>query len=241
MKAKERHHLKQNEFAQTTARVLATLSANQRRIQIVVGGVLIVAFVVGGVLFWRNRQANRAGEQLGIALAMLDATIAPAPTIPGAKQAPGTFPTEQARAEATLAAFQRVAAEFSSTQAGVAAKYHAAGELMSLGRVAEAAQAFEEVVNRAGGSSIYQPMARLGLAEAKAAAGQYDDAIKTFTDLSGERDGMLPVDGVLMQLGRVCLKAGKTDEARAAFRRVVDEFPTSAFAADAEQRLTALN
>jgi TolA-binding protein len=172
---------------------------------------------------------------------MLDATIAPAPTVPGAKQAPGTFPTEQARAEATLAAFQRVAADFPSTQAGVAAKYHAAGELMSLGRFADATQAFQDVVTRAGSSSIYGPMARLGLAEAKAAAGQYDDAIKAFTDLSAERDSALPVDGVLMQLGRVCLKAGKSDEARAAFRRVVDEFPTSAFAADAEQRLTALN
>jgi len=241
MKAKERHHLKQNEFAETTARVLTTLSANQRRIQMLVGGVLVVALIVGGVLFWRNREANRAGEQLGIALAMLEATIAPAPTIPGAKQAPGTFPTEQARAEATLAAFQRVANEFPSTEAGVAAKYHAAGELLSLGRFAEAAQAFDDTLSRAGRSSIYRPMARLGLAEAKAAAGQYDDAIKAFTDLSAERDSTLPVDGVLMQLGRVCLKAGKTDEARAAFRRVVDEFPTSAFVADAEQRLTALN
>jgi TolA-binding protein len=240
MKAKERHHLKQNEFAQTTARLLSTFSQHRRRIQTIGGAVIVIVLVVGVVMFWRGRQANRAGEQLGIALALLDATIAPAPTIPGATQAPGTFPTEQARAEATLAAFQRVAAEFPSTEAGVAARYHVAGELMSLGRFAEAVQAFEDVVSRAG-ASIYRPMARLGLAEAKAAAGQYDEAIKAFTDLSAERDSALPVDGVLMQLGRVSLKAGKTDEARAAFRRVVDEFPESPYAADAGQRLTALN
>jgi TolA-binding protein len=241
MKAKERHHLKQNEFVETTARLLSVYSRHQRRIQTAVGVVLVVGLIVGIFMVWRGRQANRAGEQLGIALSMLDATIAPAPTIPGATQAPGTFPTERARAEATLAAFQRVAAEFPSTEAGLAATYHAAGELMSLGRFAEAARAFEDVVNRADGSSIYRPMARLGLAEAKASAGQYDDAIKAFTDLSAERDSTLPVDGVLMQLGRVCVKAGKTDEARAAFRRVVEEFPTSAYAADAERRLTALN
>jgi len=241
MKAKERHHLKQNEIAETTARLVSTVSQHQRRIKTVGGALVVVLLLVGVFLFWRGRQANQAGEQLGVALALLDATIAPAPTIPGAKQAPGTFPTEQARAEATLAAFQKVAAEFPSAEAGIAAKFHAAGELMALGRFADAVQAYDDVISGADRSSIYRPMARMGLAEAKAAAGQYDEAIKSLTDLSAERDSTLPVDGVLMQLGRVCLKAGKTDEARAAFRRVVDEFPTSAYAADAGQRLTALN
>ncbi len=241
MKAKERHQLKQNEFALTAGRVVDTVSRHQRRIQTIVGAVLVLVLVVGGFLYWRGRQANRAGQQLGIALAMLDATIAPAPTIPGATQAPGTFPTEQARAEATLAAFEKVAAEFPSTEAGLAAQYHAAAELMSLGRYADAARAFEDVVARAGRSSLYGPMARLGLAEAKAAAGNHDDAIRAFTDLSAESDSELPIDGVLMQLGQVCLRAGKTDEARAAFRRVVDEFPDSPYVGDAERRLTALN
>lgn len=241
MKAKERHHLKQNEFAVTTARVLDTLSQHQRRVRTILLAVLAVVAVSAAVMYWRGREADRAGEQLGIALAMLDATIAPAPTIPGAKQAPGTFPTERARAEAALAAFQRVATEFASTDAGLAARYHAAGELLSLGRASEAAQAFQEVVAEAGASSIYKPMARMGLAEAKAAAGQHDEAIKALTDLSAERDSALPVDGVLMQLARVCLKAGKPDDARAAFRRVVDEFPESVFAADAQQQLTGLN
>ena len=166
MKAKERHHLKQNEFAVTAARVLDTLSQHQRRVRIILLAVLAVVAVTAAVVFWRGREADRAGEQLGIALAMLDATIAPAPTIPGARQASGTFPSERARAEAALAAFQRVAAEFSGTEAGLAARYHAAGELLSLGRSSEAAQMFEEVVDQAGASSIYKPMARMGLAEA---------------------------------------------------------------------------
>ena len=51
------------------------------------------------------------------------------------------------------------------------------------------------------------------------------------TDLSAQRDGALPVDGVLMELARVCRKAGKTQEARAAFKRVVDEFPESGYVA----------
>ena len=48
---------------------------------------------------------------------------------------------------------------------------------------------------------------------------------------------MLPVDGVLMELARACLKAGKTQDARAAFKRVVDEFPESSYVAEARQQL----
>ncbi len=81
-------------------------------------------------------------------------------------------------------------------------------------------------------------MARLGRAESLRYQGKYDDAIKALTDLAAERDGMLPVDGVLMQLAQTCLKAGKTQEARAAFKRVVDEFPDSNYVAEARQQLT---
>jgi TolA-binding protein len=72
------------------------------------------------------------------------------------------------------------------------------------------------------------------------AGGKVDDAIKAFSDLSAERDGVLPVDGVLMQLARAYLKAGKTQEARATFKRVVDEFAQSPYAAEARQQLTAI-
>ena len=47
----------------------------------------------------------------------------------------------------------------------------------------------------------------------------------------------LPVDGVLMQLGRAALVAGKKDDATRAFTRVVDEFPQSLYATEAKEKL----
>jgi len=108
---------------------------------------------------------------------------------------------------------------------------------MALSRLPEAEQAFSAVADK-GGSSLYGSMARLGRAESLRYQGKYDDAIKALTDLAAERDGLLPVDGVLMQLAQTCLKAGKTQEARAAFKRVVDEFPDSNYVAEARQQLT---
>jgi TolA-binding protein len=111
---------------------------------------------------------------------------------------------------------------------------------MAAGRPAEAETAFAAIASQAG-DGMYAPLARLGQAEAMFAAGKTDEALKIYTDLSAARDGSLPVDGLLMQLGRVSLKAGKTSEARAAFKRVVDEFPESNYITDAREQLAATN
>ena len=72
---------------------------------------------------------------------------------------------------------------------------------MELGNFSEAAKTYQQVIDAAG-SDIHGQMARLGLAEAQARSGQYDQAITTFRELAQRKDGQLPVDGILMQLGR---------------------------------------
>jgi len=240
MKSQERHHLKQNEFVTTTARIAGSLAVHRDRL--ILGTAIVVAFVVivGGYLWWQKRTDDRAGALLGRAMAITQAQIAPAPTVPGATQLPGTYPTEQARLAAALQAFQEVAATYPTTAAGVAAKYHGGALLLDASRLPEAEQAFREVASAAG-NSLYVPMAKLGLASALGGQSKHDEAIKILTDLSGDRDGALPADAVLMELARACLKAGKVPDARAAFKRVVDGFPESSYVAEARQRLTALN
>lgn len=240
MKAQERHHLKQNEVAATAARVAESFAQNRDRILTISVIVLLIVVVGGGYFYWRKRTNDQAGAMLGIAMAVGQGQIVPAPTVPGATQAPNTYPTERARQEAALKAFQEVAATYPSTDAGIAAQYHAAGTLLALGRLPEAEKAFADGAARAG-SSVYGPMSKLGRAEALIGQTKYDDAIKALTDLSADRDGALPVDGVLMELARACVKAGKKEEARAAFKRVVDEFPESPYSQNARQQLTMLN
>jgi TolA-binding protein len=119
------------------------------------------------------------------------------------------------------------------------ARYYTASALLGAGRGTDAEQAFQAVIDQ-GGSSYLASLARLGRGEALALQGRHDEAIQVFADLSADRAGDLPVDGILMQLARTSLKAGRVDDAKAAFKRIVDEFPTSMFAADARKELTAL-
>jgi len=172
-------------------------------------------------------------------MTIAQAQIVPAPTVPGATQQAGTYPTEQARNDAAVAAYQKVIAEYPNHAAGLAARYHLAGLMLSMGKAAEATKGFTEVAANAG-SSLYGPMAKMGQAQALAAENKFEDAIKVLTELSGQRDSALPMDGVLMELARVCQKAGKTQDARAAYKRVVDEFPQSPYVGEARQQLAAI-
>ena len=239
MKAKERHQLKQNEFAETTRRTIDLMKDNQRQITLGIVVAVVVVLGIGGFLMFRQSRANEAGGALGTAMSIAKATISPASTLPGAKQPAGTYPSETARSEAALKAFQDVIANYPGTPAALTAKYESAGELLDLGRPAEAEKLFAEVA--AANSELYSSVARLGVAQSKVGTGQYDDAVKLLTDLAANRDGALPVDGVLMQLGEAYVKAGKPKDARAAYQRVVDEFSDSSYAFEARRQLTALN
>jgi len=239
MKAQERHHLKQNEFAVTTARLAGGLSENRDRIAIVSGAVVLIAAIAGGYFYFQKQSNDRASAAFGAALRVEQSQVVPAPTLPGATQQAGTFATDQARNEAAVAAYQKVIDAYPSHDAGMAARYHLAGVYLSMGRAAEAATLYADVASR-GGSSLYGAAAKLGQAQALVDQTKFDDAIKILTDLSAQRDSELPMDGVLMELARVCQRGGKVQEARAAFKRVVDEFPQSGYAGEARQQLATM-
>jgi TolA-binding protein len=83
-------------------------------------------------------------------------------------------------------------------------------------------------------------MARLGRAEAEALDGKYDQAINAFKELAQRKDGPLPIDGILMQLGKTYLDAGKRADAQQTFTRLVEEYPESPFTGDARKELDTL-
>lgn len=254
MKRTERHHLKENELAVSLRRAREMAETHRREMTMATVAIVVVVAASVGYVMWRSRINGQAQARLAEAMTVLQAQVvppappAPPPTAeatnPPAPPAPpppppGSYPTERAKLEAALQKFMRAADAYPGTQAGVAARYHAASLLATLGRPADAMQQYQEVVNRAG-DAIYGQMAKLGLADAQLQAGQLDKAISAYRDLSARKDIGLPVDAVLMQLGRAYIAAGKTTEARQTFTRIVDEFPDSQYATDARHELDSL-
>ncbi len=153
----------------------------------------------------------------------------------------GTFPTERARLQAAVVKFKAAADAYPSTDAGLFARSQEAAGQLALGKSGARRHGVPGSDSARRQRSIYSQTARLGLAEAQARAGQYDQAINTFRDLAQRKDGPLPVDGILMQLGRTYRDAGKRTDAQVTFNRIVQEFPDSPFTQDAKRELETLN
>ena len=240
MKSTERHKLKENEFARTVAHAREAMQTRGRDVTTIVVVVIVAVALAGGYAGWRQSRNAKANALLAEALAVEEAPVvapvAPAPGSPLPVQQAGTFSTEQARLEAASPRLMKAADTYPNTEAGITARYHAASILASLGRYAEAEARYREVVDKAG-NSLYSRTGKLGLADALVAQGKYDDAIKIYQEVSTDTRSELPIDGVLMQLGRAYLKAGKKNEAAHAFTRVVEEFPQSLYAADARREM----
>jgi TolA-binding protein len=244
MKSTERHRLKENEFAHTVARTREMIDQRRNEITVIAVAVIAVAVIVGGFLAWRASREGKAQALLASALVIADAPIyTPPPAAPGSAppvQPQGTYRTERERTEAAIPRLQVAADAYPNSDAGMTARYRLAASLAEAGRFAEAEQRYQEVIQKAGSRSIYRNTARLGLGEAQLAQGKADAAIATFKELSSDTNSPLPVDGILMQLGRAALVAGKKDEASRAFTRVVDEFPQSLYVSEAKEKLAEL-
>jgi tetratricopeptide (TPR) repeat protein len=239
MKRTERHHLKENELERLARQARSAVEGRKRETTVALASIVIVGAVVLGYVAWRDRVDSRAEAMLSEAMAVTEARVG-APIAPGMPGAGLSFPTERARTEAALAGFKAAADAYPNTEAGIFARYRQAAAELALGQASQAVTTYRDVIDRAG-DRVYGQMARLGLAEALARSGQYDQAIMDLQQLAQLTEGPLPVDGILMRLGKAYRDAGKPAEAQQTFNRIVEEFPGSPFTPEAQRELEALS
>jgi tetratricopeptide (TPR) repeat protein len=239
MKRTERHHLKQNEFEALALQVVDAWTRNRR--QVTMGAAVVAVLALGAAGYWglRQRTQDKAHAMLADAMVVQDARVGPPAEATGGAPGALTFPTERERAQAAVNKYRIAADAYPSTDAGLFARYEEASLQVSLGNSADAVKAYQSVVDRAG-DALYGQMAKLGLAEAYARSGQFEQAITSYKELAQRKDGQLPIDGILIQLGRTERDAGKAGDAQQTFSRLVEEFPESAFTADAKREIDAL-
>jgi TolA-binding protein len=238
MKRTERQHLKENELRAFAVQARDTIDARRREMTTIIVAAVVVGALAIGYFVWREHVQTKVHALLAQAIAVKDARIGPPPA-PGTPAGSLYFPTERERAQAALTKFKIAADAYPSTDAGIYARYQQGATELALGNMSGATTAYQQVIEKSG-DKFYGQMARLGLAEAQARAGQFDQAINTFKELAQRKDGPLPVDGILMQLGRTYLEAGKRVDAQQTFTRLVEEYPESPYTGDARKELETL-
>lgn len=227
----EKEHLKENEVAQ------ALLAANRHRNQLLAmgAGILVLLVAIGGYVTWqRNKDATVSGL---LADAMVIAESPVQAVTPGETQPAGSYPTLKARHEAALPKFLAAADSSPSSTPGRLARLNAASILVDLGRFDEARAQYEQLTS---GSDIVAAGATLGKAQALARAGQYGPAIDTLKALSTQTGGLMPADGILMELARTYQASGKVDDARKTFLELVEKHADSPLAAQAKSEIEKL-
>ena len=239
MKRTERHHLKENELQNLARQAREGFETRRREMTGIIAAVVIIGVAVIAYFAWHQHVESRAHALLADAL-VVQATRVGAPAAPGTAGAGSlSYMTERDRAQAALTKFKAAADAYPSTDAGIFARYQEAATWTYLGSPSQAITGYQQVIDRAG-DGIYGQMARLGVAQAQALDGKYDQAINAFKELAQRKDGPLPVDGILMQLGKAYLDAGKRADAQQTFTRLVEEYPESPFSGDARKELETL-
>src|SRR5690242_18733430 len=147
MKRTERQHLRENEIQTFARRARETYEGKRRETGALVAVVVVVGAVAIGWIAWRERVQGKAHALLAEAIVVQDARIGPPPA-PGTPEQGLRFATERERGEAALAKLKTAADAYPSTDAGLYARYQEGATLMALGRPAEAATAYKEVVDR---------------------------------------------------------------------------------------------
>ena len=153
-------------------------------------------------------------------------------------QPQGSYPSLEAKLEDALGQLLSAADEYPSTPQGLTARYQAAAVLVALERADDAVPHYRQVM--AAGDELYGQMSLMGLAEALLLTGQASEAILLFESQIGSLESLVPIDAVLMRLGHAHQLAGQSDDALAAFNRVVEEFPASIYYADALEEVETL-
>jgi tetratricopeptide (TPR) repeat protein len=230
-----KREIKQDEFASWLEKVIGWADAHrdELRIGVGVGVVLVAAF--GALAYFQSHRAREAERAFQDALDAFQAPVA-AELPPGADRPAGqVFATAEDKYKTAAAAFEGVERRYGSMDLGVRAKYYAALARIELGQFAEAEKALRELQAR-GSGELVPDLARVALGGLYRRNGETDRAVEAYRAVAAMATTTLPRDYALHCLAATLEDAGRYDEARAAYRELVEHYPASVYAAAARAR-----
>jgi hypothetical protein len=204
------------------------------RITVLVAAVLGLGYL--GLRYYQEHRAQDAEKAYGEALTLYQAPVAS--EIPeGTPPPPGPVAATAAeKYQKAAAAFQGVANRYGSTDAGKRARYFEAICRLELGDYAEAEKTLQEIASQGDARALEPNLARLALAEGHRRQAKLDEALEEYKRMVDSPSAELPRDHSLMRLASTFEEARRLPEAGAAYRRLVEEFPSSPYAPEARRR-----
>ncbi len=233
-----RKEIKRDEILETVGSFFDFLQRHGRTLILAALG-LVVAFLVGwGVWMLGQRREAAAGERLARALAVYAAPVDAAAPRPDDLARP-SFADDASRKARADELFRGVREEYGGTDAADIAGAYLGSMAAGAGRDDEARQLWEEFLDRQG-DHLLAAQIELNLMALDRAPGRTAELVDRLRARLDDPREKLPKDVLLHQLGLALEDLGREAEARDAYGRLVDEFPSSPLRLQAEGRVDAL-
>ena len=196
----------------------------------VIAGVVIVLVAVG---MRRNREIE-ADRELAGAMRILQAPIQNEAGTPEGNDP--IFDGEESRRASAKEAFGSLIDQYSGTRAADIASAYLGGLAAETGDL-EAARAAWERYLESESTSLLATEVELNLMALDRAQGRGDELVTRLRARLSSGDSTLPPDLMLFQLALTLEDLGRTEEALATYQRIVDDYSSSTYAAEARSRM----
>jgi tetratricopeptide (TPR) repeat protein len=239
-----RKELKQpDEFVSFWTRLGSQVAAHRRKVIAICATCVVVGGGAWGGTVWKQHQTIRETE----AFSRIEKT-ALAPLLPEKAEEPQPaddqgprFKTDQERLQATIKEADAFVATHASSGLGLRASLIRANALLRLGKGADAATAFQQLLQGEADKGL-RLVEQDGLALALEAQGQVDKAIEVYNTMVSEAQqvGNFYADRALFAKARLLQKQGKGKDAEKVLREILDKMPKTSLRRDIDDRLAAL-
>jgi predicted negative regulator of RcsB-dependent stress response len=228
-----RHELETDEVLETAKEGVHWVQEHRQDVVRAGGVVLAVAAVVAGIVGFVVWRRSAAGDVVSQAMSVADAPIA--------GEAPDTvketFPSKEARDAKVAELLEKASKDYSGTPAGRAAMLDRASALVAKG---DAKGAWALLEKAAAAPGLVGAYAEYDLILVGPAAGKSKETVERINRHLSAANPPIPKDVLLLSLGELHDREGKSAEARAAYQRLVSEFPDSPLRFQAQQKLSQI-
>jgi tetratricopeptide (TPR) repeat protein len=238
LKKNLKKQIKQDELVTGFEQARAALESHADEVKI--AGVIVLVLAVGGFALQHFRAQRDQDANAALAAALVKFRTPVSGETSAEPQEPGTqsFPTSLEKYTKTLTELQRIDQRYSSSPAGVRARYYGALCLIELGKNQEAEAILKQLATQRTG--LEPALAKLALADLQRRNGNFDAAADAYRQIANDSTFIWPRDHALLSLAEVYEQARRPNEAQAAYRELLDKFPESTYATEARRRVEYL-
>jgi hypothetical protein len=234
----------QDEFISFWAKAFQKLEPYLRAIGFTLAGALVVLFGTWGVTSWLEGRAQNAAEMFGRAVKIYDADLFTGDKPPENKDERDPVPrfkTEKERADAALAALDKLDKQYGSSQIAHDALLMRAGILYDQGKYEDAQKLFEKLASQAPPSTAVLVVAKEGAALCDEQRGKLDDALAKYKAMVPDgKSGDFYRDRALYAQARIHIKKGENIKAAELLKEISTKMPTTPLKDEIAARLAQI-